>query len=164
MKKKYYFILLFVILITSALYILLGKGGTNPQVVVNAYNKEWGIEIPQPTAENIVYASETSEDGVGQWATIYSYEEAQDLSKSHMEKLTAENVTEFEQRVDEFETKTLALLSDEAKKKQQEIFEDNKPKVEEGDYGFYKEKNEGKSYFLTLYHDKDLYTYTWHAK
>lgn len=164
MKKKYYFILLFVILITSALYILLGKGGTNPQVVVDAYNKEWGIQIPQPSTENPVYASENSEDGVGQWATIYSYEEDQDLSKSNMDKLDAEKVKEFEQRVDEFETKTLALLSGEAKKEQREIFEDNKPKIQTGDYGFYKEKNSGKSYFLVIYHDKDLYTYTWHAK
>lgn len=157
MKKKYYFILLFVILITSALYILLGKGGTNPQVVIDAYEKEWGITIPAPTAETPIYATESSGTGNGQWATLYAFKETPSLKDSGMEQLTAKTLEQYEEKIRNFEKQTIAERKD-----AKASFEEHHPKLSEGDYGFYKEKNDGDDYFIAVYHNKELYTYTWH--
>lgn len=161
MKKKYYFIVLFIVLITSSLFILLGKGGTNPQVVVDAFESEWGIQIPAPDIEAPIYTAELPEAGKGQWAIIYSYEEKQNLSASKMEKLDADMLEQYAEKIEAFE-KEIIENSPSKEKEITKAFNENEPKLEVGDYGFYSEKNAGKDYFLAVYHNKELYTYTYH--
>lgn len=140
--------------------MILGKGGANPQVIVDAYEDEWGIVMPIPDVETTVFASESSEDGNGQWVTLYSYDEAQDLKGSHMEKITSTNLKEYQQQLDLFEKQTIAKYP---KNEQQDIIDalnEDKPKIAVGDYGFLNIKNEGADYFLAIYHKDELHTYT----
>lgn len=163
MKKKYYFILLGIILVTGALYILLGKGGMDPKVIVDAYEKEWGIVIPSPTTEKSIFASEATDDSHGQWFTIYSYDETQDFSKSKMKKLTAKEVVAYQKRVTKFEQDTFNSYSSKGQKKIEASFKEHRLQVKEGDYVYYKEKENGENYFLAIYNGKELFTYNWYS-
>ncbi|GEK34239.1 hypothetical protein [Kurthia sibirica] len=162
MKKKYYFILLGIILVTATFYILLGKGGMDPRVVVEAYDKEWGIVIPNPTEEKAVFASEANDDGHGQWLTVYSYEEQADFSNSNMELVTEEKRVFYNKKIQKFEQDTFSAYSKKAQKDMELAFEDHHLKVKKGDYAFYKKKEDGQSYFIAIYSNKELYTYNWH--
>lgn len=163
MKRKYYFILLGIILVTTTLYILLGKGGMDPQVVVDAYEKEWGVEVPAPTTEKTVFASEVNEEERGQWFTIYSYDAAPKIkSESNLEIVTSDNIKQYKEKAETFERDTIGAYSTEKQSEMTPIFQENRVTIEEGDHAFYKEKNNGKDYFLIILHGKDLYTYTWH--
>lgn len=162
MKKKYYFILLALILVTASLYIIMGKGGTNPEVIVEAYEKEWGIVLTPPSVETSIYASPKTSDATGQWVTLYSYEEQPDFQASEMQEMTSENLTNYKNRLKKFEEQTLAKYTSSEQKEINKAFEEHHPTIKAGDYGYYKEKNDGKDYFLAIYENKKLYTYTWH--
>lgn len=162
MKKKYYFILLAVILITASLYIIMGKGGTDPQIIVEAYEKEWGIVLAAPAVETKIYASPKTTDDIGQWATLYSYEEEPNFQQSQMQEITNNNLVKYSNHLEKFEQQTIEKSSTSEQSTNKEVFEKYRPNIEQGDYAYYKEKNDGKDYFLAIYHHKKLYTYTWH--
>ncbi|MBQ0139178.1 MAG: hypothetical protein KBT36_07775 [Kurthia sp.] len=162
MKKKYYFILLALILVTASLYIIMGRGGTNPQVIVDAYEKEWGISVEAPSVETPIYASPKTTDNTGQWATLYSYEDEPTMKNSGMEKITDTTIKAYEERIAKFEQQTLVGKTAAEQKESKAAFEEYPISLSAGDYGYYKEKNDGKDYFLAIYQQKKLYTYILH--
>lgn len=159
MKKKYYFILLFIILVTASLYILTGKGGMDPKVVVDAYKQEWGVTIPPPTAESPILAHELAQTGSGQWVTLYEYDKIPFMTNTEMEEVTTENQAYYQKLLNKFKEDAIdtGLKSDMKKSLQ-----DHEPTIEVGDYAYYRAKNDGKDYFLAIQEKKQLYTYTWH--
>nr|WP_106782619.1 hypothetical protein [Lysinibacillus timonensis] len=152
------------LLAIALLFIWSKTASTNPLEVINSYNKEWGINLPQPNEGKEIWSSENNFHGDGEWVNVFRYSEEITLSESGLESLTANNLNEARKSVEEFIHATLSVYYDDDKEEVQKVFEQFTIIPEIGDYYFYSEKNEGFDYFIALFKrdESTLYTFEWH--
>jgi len=127
-----------------------------------ALEKSWGIALPRADEVTSLLTTENPARGDGEWFTKYSYLKPIDFSETPFVHLTAQQVAEANNKIDNFKIRTLNFHQHE--KSVVDIFETHDIQATEGDYYFYKERNHGNDTIVLLYKtaDKHLYKYEWH--
>ena len=127
-----------------------------------ALEKSWGIALPRADEVTSLLTTENAARGDGEWFTKYSYSKPIDFSETPFVHLTAQQVAEANNKIDNFKIRTLNFRQHE--QLVVKIFETHDIQATEGDYYFYKERSHGNDTIVLLYKtaDKQLYKYEWH--
>lgn len=124
--------------------------------------RSWGITLPRADEVTSLITTENAARGDGEWFTKYSYAKPVDFSETPFVHLTSQQVTEANNKIDNFKIRTLNFRQHE--QSVVEIIETHDIQATEGDYYFYKERSHGNDTLVLLYKtaDKQLYKYEWH--
>ncbi|MEK4426016.1 hypothetical protein [Solibacillus sp. FSL K6-1523] len=148
-----------IILLFSGCNLLINSLLPNEYEVLES---NWGISLPEADEVTNLLITEASFHGDGEWFTLFDYSKPIDLSNVGFVKLTASDISNANQKITQFEKRTIDIRQN--AKETIDIFNQNDIKAEVGDYFFYDARNGGDDFIILLYKTKShqLYKYVWH--
>ena len=124
--------------------------------------KNWHIKLPTADEVTDLITTEANFHGDGEWFTLYNYSKPIDFSNTKLIKLTANETSHANQKIEQFKTKTIAIHQE--SKEITDTFNQHNVEAVIGDYFYYEERNNGYDFIILLYKTEgnQLYKYEWH--
>ena len=160
-----YLVMLVLVLAIIIFFILNKKEISEPLTIINDYKKEWGIDLPIPDKRKEIWGTEGSFNGDGEWFNVFDYSSQEvPIKNSGMVEITSMNIEEVKSKIERFRATTISLYTGDTQEHVNKALAEYLIRVQEGDYYFYREENNGFDYFIALFKTEEnkLYTMEWH--
>ena len=159
MKKRLVKVLVVTLLTVSGCALLLD------QLLLDEYDVleyNWDIDLPKANKVTHLIASEANFLGDGEEMTLFEYSKPIDLSNTIFTKLTSNEITHANSKIEHFKQITNEVNQNSAAIK--DIFIQYDVEATSGDYFYFEEKNDGYDFIILLYKTElqQLYLYEWH--
>lgn len=159
MKKWLIVLFALIILLFSGCNLFINSLLPNEYEVLES---NWNINLPEANEVKDLLTTQASFHGDGEWFTLFDYSKPIDLSNTDFIKLTFNEVTDANNKIEQFKIKTIDIRHN--SKEIVNIFNQYDIKATIDDYFYYDERNNGYDFIILLYKTEthQLYKYVWH--
>jgi len=159
MKKWLIVLFALIILLFSGCNLFINSLLPNEYEVLES---NWNINLPEANEVKDLLTTQANFHGDGEWFTLFDYSNPIDLSNTDFIKLTFNEVTDANNKIEQFKIKTIDIRHN--SKEIVNIFNQYDIKATIDDYFYYDERNNGYDFIILLYKTEthQLYKYVWH--